>query len=111
MPLPRSCLDCGTVIASGSRCAADQAIMDRRREATRPSADARGYDAEYRKNRPAVIAQGRQGRPCVICGKHFQPGQKITAEHIKPVRKGGTSALSNLAPAHAGCNTAWNRGK
>jgi 5-methylcytosine-specific restriction endonuclease McrA len=109
MSLPKPCLDCGTPTTNGSRCPKDQAIWERARESQRPSAQARGYDAEYRKNRPAVIAQGRNGRPCYICGKPFREGQKITAEHIRPIRKGGTSALTNLAPAHSACNTAWNR--
>ena len=47
--------------------------------------------------------------PCVICGKPFQPGQKITVEHIVPLRKGGTNVLANLGPAHAACNIGWNR--
>jgi hypothetical protein len=33
----------------------------------------------------------------------------VTAEHIVPVRQGGTSEAANLGPAHARCNYAWNR--
>jgi 5-methylcytosine-specific restriction endonuclease McrA len=107
MPLPRSCLDCGKVITSGSRCSTDQATWQQKHP--RPSSSARGYDGEYQRNKPIVIAQGRKGRPCVICGKPFQPHQKITIEHIVPLRKGGTSRLANLGPAHPACNTGWNR--
>jgi 5-methylcytosine-specific restriction endonuclease McrA len=85
--------------------------MNARIEARRPSPEARGYDAEYRRNRPVVIARGRNGEHCCICGQPFQPGQAITAEHVVPLRSGGTSAMSNLKPAHAGCNGGWNRGR
>ena len=77
----------------------------------RPSPATRGYDAEYRRNRPQIITQARNGRPCKICGNPITPRQKVTVEHIVPLRRGGTSDLSNLAPAHSSCNTAWNKGK
>ena len=90
------------------RCPGCQQHATARRN-TRPND--RGYDGEYQRNRPAIVAQGRSGRPCCICGRPFTEGQKITAEHIKPLRDGGTSELANLAPAHSECNTGWNRGK
>ena len=75
----------------------------------RPSSSERGYDGEYQRNNPLVIAQGRNGRSCVICKKPFTAKNKITVEHIKPLRAGGTNDLANLGPAHAWCNTAWNK--
>lgn len=90
------------------RCPPCQAQATAKRNA-RPNSAARGYDGEYQRNRPIVIQQGRDGRPCVICGQPFTAADTITAEHITPLRMGGTSALSNLGPAHSGCNTAWNR--
>lgn len=75
----------------------------------RPSSSERGYDAEYQRNKPIVIKQGRDGRPCVICKKPFTIGELITVEHIIPLRAGGTSDLANLGPAHQRCNTAWNK--
>jgi hypothetical protein len=77
----------------------------------RPSSSSRGYDGEYQRNKPLVIAQARNGRACVICKQGIGPRQKVTVEHLKPLRDGGTSALSNLGPAHSACNTAWNRGR
>ena len=67
-------------------------------------------DPLYRKNRFRLIANTRrEGRPCCICGQPFGPDQKITAEHLLPLRLGGTHDLSNLGPAHSACNTGWNR--
>ena len=77
----------------------------------RPSSSSRGYDGEYQRNKPLIIAQARNGRPCWICKKRITPRQKVTVEHIKPLRDGGSSTMANLAPAHSACNTAWNRGK
>ena len=92
------------------KCPGCQAIATEKRNA-RPNSAARGYDGEYQRNKPIIIAQGRSGRPCHICGKQFTAANKITAEHITPLRSGGTSELSNLAPAHAWCNSGWNRGR
>jgi 5-methylcytosine-specific restriction endonuclease McrA len=108
-------LDDGTLCTTlhdepGQRCPPHQAAATQRRN-QRPSSSTRGYDGEYQRNKPVVIAQGRRGRPCYICEKPFRAGQKITVEHIVPLRNGGTSKLANLAPAHSGCNTGWNRGK
>ena len=108
----RWCQDCRELYDADStgtlRCPACQATATARRNA-RPSSSSRGYDGEYQRNKPLVIEQGRNGRPCYICGRPFSPDQKITVEHKTPLRKGGSSKLDNLAPAHAGCNTGWNR--
>lgn len=53
----------------------------------------------------------RYGSPCVICGQGFARKRDITAEHVIPVREGGSSELDNLAPSHHGCNSAWARGR
>lgn len=90
------------------RCPPCQQHATARRNA-RPASSDRGYDGQYQRNKPLVIAQGGNGRPCYICGRPFTPKQKITVEHITPLRRGGTSELANLAPAHSGCNTGWNR--
>lgn len=109
----RWCSDCRKLFDMDStgtlRCPPCQAIATAKRN-ERPSSTSRGYDAEYERNRPIVIEQGRQGRRCVICGKPFTAANKITVEHIKPLREGGTNDLANLGPAHAWCNTGWNRG-
>lgn len=111
----RWCIGCRVLfdldLTGTQRCPTCKAAYDAKRSARnpRPSSSARGYDGEYQRNKPLVIAQGRSGRPCVICGQAFQPGQKITVEHIVPRRKGGTSHITNLGPAHSACNTGWNR--
>jgi hypothetical protein len=48
----------------------------------------------------------RNGDCCVMCGKPFASKSDISAEHLIPVRRGGTSDLDNLAPAHLACNIA-----
>lgn len=92
------------------RCPACQGVATQQRNA-RPSSTSRGYDAEYERNRPAVIQQARHGRPCVICRKPILASQKVTVEHVIPRRIGGGNGMDNLGPAHAWCNTGWNRGK
>lgn len=104
----KSCRACGTV-CQGSICDDCRIERDRLRERQRPSASARGYDARYRRARNSVVQRARNGEPCCICRELFQPGELVTAEHVIPVRRGGTGDESNLAPAHARCNYAWNK--
>jgi 5-methylcytosine-specific restriction endonuclease McrA len=110
----RWCIGCRQLFDMDStgtlRCPACQTAATARRN-QRPNSAARGYDGEYQRNKPIIIQQGRDGRPCVICRKPFTPRNKITVEHIKPLRDGGSNDLANLGPAHAWCNTGWNRGQ
>lgn len=59
------------------------------------------------------VNRGRSPKPlkpdilCVVCGLPFLAGESWTAEHIKPLRDGGTSDRANLGPAHARCNFGW----
>lgn len=137
----KPCRVCGRVSA--------QAICPIHRkaaQAARPSRQARGLDAEYDRNRAALLDRVRPavrahpctcppaprapavnsqtetqshnlwcptcGAPaCVICGRGFTladlaPG-KLTAEHLRPRRDGGSNELANLGPAHASCNYGW----
>ena len=41
--------------------------------------------------------------PCSICGSLLL--DEITIDHIVPVDEGGETVLSNLQPAHRGCNS------
>lgn len=99
MTLPRSCRVCGK--PGGSLCAAHA-----RRQA-------RGYGSAYTRNRAVLVRQvlANPRIPCCICGRGFIGARlrDITAEHLIPVREGGSSELSNLAPAHARCNYGWRR--
>lgn len=101
----KSCRGCGAV----GRALCDECATLQERKRNRPNASARGYDATYRRNRLVVVDQAKRGAPCVLCGLPFTDKDMITAEHIIPLRAGGTSSKSNLAPAHAVCNFGWNR--
>lgn len=101
----KSCRGCGAI--GRALCSECEALQERKRN--RPSATGRGYDAEYRRNRQVVVDQAKRGKACVICGYDFTTTDLITAEHIIPLRAGGDSSKSNLGPAHARCNFAWNR--
>lgn len=86
-----------------------------RSAAGRPSTSQRGYGTVYQRNRRIVVeralvaADAGQARACVICRLPCVRGQALTAEHVVPLRLGGSSALDNLGVAHSGCNTGWNR--
>lgn len=62
----------------------------------------------YRRNRARIL---KPGCVCWLCGKPidltitdpYDPGYG-TADHVLPVAQGGSDALSNLRPAHRGCN-------
>jgi len=85
----RPCLDCGRP-SSSTRCPVH----------TRPTP----YGHSYRRNRALLLSLTTV---CWICGK---PGAD-TADHVVPVSQGGTSALTNLRPAHLSCNSGrGNRG-
>lgn len=43
--------------------------------------------------------------PCFVCGKHV-PKPLATLEHVRPLSKGGTDAMSNLSISHGHCNSA-----
>lgn len=83
----------------------------------RPSKSARGYDALYYRNRAVLYAQclaaivGGTPPPCCICATPIRYIADFSVEHLVPLRRGGSSALENLAPAHLQCNIGWNRGQ
>lgn len=93
--MSRPCLSCGA-ICQATRCPTCARAHDRTR---RPSPAARGYDAEYRRNRARLLADHPL---CAICGTR----PATTADHIIPVSRGGGSDLSNLRPACAADNAA-----
>ena len=53
---------------------------------------------QYLTNRRLVLASHP---PCSLCG---EPGA-TTVDHIIPVSRGGTGAITNLRPAHLKCNS------
>lgn len=77
----RLCLGCGKLIRSGSRCS----------ECTPRNGSTRAW----RATRAQILATG----PRCACG---QPATEV--DHIVPVARGGTDALSNLRPICGPCN-------
>jgi len=45
----------------------------------------------------------RDGKKCVICGKHL-PFKKMTLDHIIPKSKGGSNDVTNLRSTCFKCN-------
>ena len=78
----------------GERC---PRLSDQRRCPTHRTRQARGYDAEYDRNRPLVLL--RDGGRCRYCG-----ARATTADHVVPKSAGGSSSMSNLVAACGGCN-------
>jgi 5-methylcytosine-specific restriction endonuclease McrA len=69
--IARPCIQCGAVIASGSRCA------ECRPPDTRPTAAQRGYDNKWRK----LSEKARKAQPwCLRCGRT----DRLQADHIVP---------------------------
>jgi 5-methylcytosine-specific restriction endonuclease McrA len=94
-----------------TECKAKEPSKPHRRTDNR-SPRLRGYDAQYEVNRATVVKiTSLYGLPCGICGYPFKPGEMITAEHVMPLRQGGSNDLGNLIPAHRRCNSAWRRGR
>lgn len=74
-------------------------------EARFPTRQSRGYNTQYDRNRLLMIEQAiAQNAPCYKCGKRFTARDQITADHVLPLRLGGTSELFNLAPCCKKCN-------
>lgn len=89
-----------------SPCPACRALMKPAFSSHKMSRQARGYDAEYDRNRDLIVQHViMHGGMCVICGRPFYHDQKITAEHMIPLRAGGGNGLDNLGPAHSSCNS------
>lgn len=63
----------------------------------RPSRHARGYDAEYTRNRPIILARDPE---CTL-RTHCQGAPSTQVDHIIP---GGGNDISNLRGSCATCN-------
>lgn len=85
---------CGSRDCCGGRC-----VPKKPWSHTVASRQARGYDAEYVRNRAIVLAEESD---CGICFKPGRPDDQV--DHIVPVVKGGTSTRANLRRAHRTCN-------
>lgn len=84
----KPCADCGRLIQLGvTRCPRCKTAKDRRYARQRGSVTARGYGAEWRRIRAAVLRE----QPCCPCGRWA-----TDVDHIVSRRKGGTDARGNL---------------
>lgn len=93
----RPCLErgCPEITFTGSRCSSHAAAYER----ARGSRTARGYDNDWlRLRRLAISAQPW----CSKCGAV----DDLTADHIRPLNKGGLTIGSNLQVLCRSCNSA-----
>lgn len=79
----RSCLDCGRITTSGSRCADHQAAYLRRRELARGTRTERGYSNEWLRLSRAAIAASPY---CAVPGC---TSTDLTADHPVALANGG----------------------
>jgi 5-methylcytosine-specific restriction endonuclease McrA len=94
--MQRACHTCGQAFTPHSKTI-------RHCPACRPANHARRtYDAVYQRNRTIVLKRDA-GNPCPLCGG---PGPLTEVDHIIPVARGGTHALSNMVAVHPSCNRA-----
>jgi 5-methylcytosine-specific restriction protein A len=70
--------------------------------ANRPSPADRGYDAEYKRNRPIVLERD----PVCTIQSHCMGAPSVEVDHIQPVSRGGGNDLGNLRGACHRCNHA-----
>jgi hypothetical protein len=99
--LPEPCLTCGRLSTNGSRCPEHAYKVEAERNARRDrrKSETGQYSGAY--SRLAKIIR-QTAIACHLCGKPFEPGDQIEADHLQP----GTpvTALDQLAPAHRTCN-------
>ncbi len=105
--LPKPCRVCG----KPGKSICDKCVNSNKQpQRSKPSRQSRGYNNEYDRNRRIVIdIAWSHNEPCCLCGNGFIRKEDISAEHVIPLRNGGSNTLSNLAPAHKSCNYAWRR--
>ena len=85
-------------VTHGGRCPAHKRQRQRQQDAKRPTATQRGYDAEWRKLRNAVIARDPI---CQTCGQ----APSTDAAHIIPRAQGGQDTMENLRGACHSCHS------
>ena len=98
---PRPCLDCGTP-TRGTRCAPCQARSDNKRYTARGTTAQRGLAGAHARTSQRYKTLKL---PCAICGEHGTTENPITAGHIVPRTRGGTSHPSNYQPECRRCNS------
>ncbi|WP_374191306.1 HNH endonuclease [Streptomyces argyrophylli] len=100
------CSRCKRLHPLGSQCEPCTSTAAKRREQkrqhTRPSPWARGYNTQYRKARAAILAANPV---CSICNSR----PATTADHIIPLSRGGTNDIGRSSDARP-AGTAPGRG-
>ena len=94
MPFNRPCLKCGALIRAGSYCGGCAPTYD---TPYRHAKKQYLYGGDY-KARAKIVREN--STHCHLCGKPFQPGDTIEADHLFPEQGHG----SPLGGAHRTCN-------
>lgn len=94
----KPCLDCGVVVAQGSRCEPCQTGFLQGQSQRRGSTANRGYGSAWQRISQSILE--RDGYRCYLCG-----GWADTADHLISKRDGGTDDPENLAAACRSCNS------
>jgi 5-methylcytosine-specific restriction enzyme A len=84
------------------RCPRCWAIRQAERDKRRGAPAQRGYDAEYTRNRIKVIGKQPWCSGCWTRGTDDNP---LSADHIRPLSKGGSNDVSNLRVLCLRCNS------
>ena len=69
----------------------------------------RNFDKHYNGLRKGITGHRRrlavaQKWKCPICGGKLRSGTPINIDHIMPLSKGGSNAITNKQLVHVGCN-------
>jgi len=96
MPFAKPCLKCNKITRDGSYCGGCRPYRPPTPERTAKKNFL--YGGRYKANARATKATATH---CHLCGKAFQLGDTIEADHIYPE----LGSDSPLAPAHRKCNS------
>lgn len=96
----RPCLACG-LLTDQTRCSTCRSAQQRARDQVRGSSAQRGYGADHRARRSAMLPTA-YGKPCARCGLPVLPGQALDLDHMTPVAHGGRDG--QVLFSHSACN-------
>lgn len=103
----RPCLDCGRLTRNPSRCDEHQAAWQSRQEQLRGSATQRGYGSQWQRVARAAVAQHRAvyGDWCPGWQVPAHASTDLTADHVVPLARGGSSTAENTRVLCRSCNS------
>lgn len=64
----------------------------------------RRIGAKDRRRRKRSVLR-THGRKCWLCGVEISDDKEVSLDHVIPVSLGGSNVVTNLRPAHRGCNS------